>query len=239
MHDWKSTYGVSDAGAAAAGIYGTPSSTYDISVAQTETMRLAVSPQPDYSYVPPAPVFETSTFGSAVSSGSHGVPIGGYAPYKAASSRTPVLGRRGWLVMAGILAVATMSVVHVGALVILAAPHFQAFSVVRVSALDTDFYREHSPDAAAWSSISTSRLYAAHLNGRTSEWGALDANAQRAVKAAWIRYTIDPASFERLPAAQRGFVIATFDSYLVDLASQGVAQADADLKYLRASPFVR
>lgn len=239
MHDWKSTYGVSDAGAAAAGIYGTPSSTYDISVAQTATSKLALGPQPDYSYVPPAPVFDTGTFGGTVSTGSYGGPVGGYAINTAPSRRRPVLGRRGWLLMAGILAVATMSVVHVGVLVKLAAPHFQAFSVVRVSALDADFYREHSPDAAAWSSISTSRLYAAHLNGRTSEWGALDANAQRAVKAAWIRYTIDPGSFDRLPAAQRGFVIATFDSYLVDLASQGVAQADADLKYLRASPFVR
>lgn len=227
MGDWKSQYGVSDEGASSAGVYGTPASTWDVARAQEETRRLQ------------APV-------AGVGSGD--VSMGGYVQPQA-DVGTPghrsigVPGPRGdarasassgWLkllLLACVLPVAVAALGFAGILVL----GFLGGGAAPQSR-DTAHYERLSDDARRLSTQPASRLYTTWLRQARPQWSTLDAPQRHAVAAAWIRYTRNPDSFERLVPEQKTYLFAAFASYLQALSMEGDAQATRDLALLEAPP---
>ncbi len=214
MSDWKSQYGVSDQGASNAGVYGSPNSTWDIARAQEETLKLQQSHWgqtsitglggTSYSPMPPPAAYPTGDYAYSESSGC----------LKAFVA----------LVVIGI-AVALLPVY-------LPAILGMASSLGATHALDTAHYEGLSAEARGLSTQPTSRLYNAYLKKASPEWASLTPKQQAAVAAAWIRYTRDPAAFEKLAPAQKAYVFAAFDRYLRTLAATGDRQAARDLERL-------
>lgn len=101
--------------------------------------------------------------------------------------------------------------------------------------LDTAYYERLSETARQLSTQPTSRLYGTYLHQAGSDWPALSTEQQGAVAAAWIRYTRNPASFQRLVPEQKRYVFDAFASYLQALAAEGDAQATRDLSVLQAT----
>lgn len=105
----------------------------------------------------------------------------------------------------------------------------------RVLSLQTAHYENLSPEAAKMSVQSTAKLYtAAFPNGEKSIFNNsfYDDQQKLATAAAWIRYTRDPVSFEKLPDKQRWFIFTTFEIYLQALANDGDINAVRDLREL-------
>lgn len=222
--DWKSQYGVSDAGASSAGVYGSPASTWDIARAQEETQRLQAPPAdahhggvPLASYAPPA---------------LHGSPPA-HRNFGAASTRGDAQASRssGWfklLVLTCVLPVALAGMGFMGMMVL------ATFGGNAPGALDTAHYERLSEDARQLSTQPASRLYATWLRQTSPAWSTLDSRQQSAVAAAWIRYTRNPGSFDRLVPEQKTYLFAAFASYLQALSMEGDAQATRDLALLKS-----
>lgn len=223
--DWKSQYGVSDEGASSAGVYGTPASSWDVARAQEETRRLQAPVSGGGSgdlsmggYVHPPAYVDTPGHRHIGVPGPHG------------NARTSASS--GWLkllLLACVLPVAVAALGFVGILVLGmlgggAAPQ----------TLDTAHYERLSDDARRLSTQPASRLYTTWLSRARPEWSTLDAPQRHAVAAAWIRYTRNPDSFERLVPEQKTYVFAAFASYLQALSAAGDAQATRDLAWLEA-----
>ena len=231
MSDWKSHYGVSDEGASNAGVYGTPTSTWQIAHAQQETQKLDAARRaellgstPTYTYTPPTYV---PPFGTQPT--YPGAAVGSYAPASGGGFFKGLL--KLMLVLGGLYLLAAMFFP-------LALSGLLLFSNERpgnARTLDTAYYQSLSAQARTLSGTPTSRLYATHLSKAKPQWAKLSPRQKDAVAAAWIRYTRDPASFSRLPSTQKAFVFAAFDSYLQALSAKGDAHAKRDLARLRSS----
>lgn len=230
MSDWKSWYGVSDEGAAQAGVYGKPNSMYEVGIAQEATNRINMERAAEStnfpSYAAPPPIVYHNPTDYGPSAPSH------LASYHATPSAKGS-GLKFLVIMGGLAAVGASAYFAWPVVMSEMDAYIERVEATERRVLDTAFYTEISPSAAEWATIPTSRLYAMHLDGQTSNWRSLNQNAKRAVEAAWIRYTIDPASFERLPASQRSYVYATFDSYLLYLSDLSLRQGAMDLEHFR------
>ena len=82
----------------------------------------------------------------------------------------------------------------------------------------------------------TAKLYAAAFprgeKSISTKGFRLYGEQELATAAAWIRYTRDPALFEKLPDKQRKFIYTTFEIYLQALANDGDINAFRDLREL-------
>ena len=227
MSDWKSQFDVTDQGAYNAGVYGQPNSTWDIARAQEESNRLrlgqsAATPAPS-TYLPPAypTAYPTAYPGYTATSATAYADDGGGSSW---------LGK---LVLVLLLGAGLVLVAPVWLPAALGLLQGTGVLAPEVTALDTAHYRALSAEASRLSAQSTTRLYAAHRISAAAEWDALSVPQREAVAAAWIRYTRNPAAFDRLPAKQRALVFASFESYLTALARQGDAHAAHDVRRLR------
>lgn len=210
MSEWKSKHGVSDQGAFNAGVYGNPSSTYDIARAQAETQKLnSPSYQP---YQSTQSNYPTGTY----SPGSDGI----YWP--------------------GVKFIGVLFLIGLIIFGISTADYWERKFINaradRVLSLQTAHYEKLSPEATQMSVQPTAKLYAAAFpRGEKSiitKGYGLYGEQELATAAAWIRYTRDPVSFEKLPDKQRKFIFTTFELYLQTLANDGDINAVRDLREL-------
>lgn len=232
MSDWKSKYGVLDQGAYNAGVYGEPASMYDVARAQEESNKIRLA---QAGYTPPSQPGYQPTFPSAYT------PT--YRPNSASSNYrgTPTaFGGASDSSVGGCLKV--VAILTVFGCVVSTFPIWgtylyglaQRHQLIEGSVipLDTAHYEALSASAASLSSQPTTRLYASRGITAATDWRLLSPAQRDVVAAAWIRYTRDPASFERLSPEQHRLVFRTFDGYLSALASNGDANAARDLERL-------
>lgn len=237
MHDWKGHDGISDQAAGNAGVYGTPTSTYQVDQARAAEALLRAAPSPP-SYPSPDPYPSTQH-----TPGTHYVPSSSGRDYRplptGSSASSPGILRRIFMILfvwPFVLAL-VVSVLFTGwqwlpALVALSASQMES----SVPALNTAHYERLSEDARRLSSQSTSRLYEAKLKGTSPNWNSLNEDQRQSVAAAWIRYTRNPDSFRRLKIEQRTYIFAAFRSYLTELVKRGDKHASADLQRLASTP---
>lgn len=220
MSDWKSQYGVTDAGASNAGVYGTPNSTWDIARAQEETRKLQ---QSSWAQSPPQAIPAPVVFPTPTTPGSYPAYVSDTGSSGGCLKVVLVLSALG-------LAFATLPV-WLPLVQGLAVSH----GIVDAPALQTSHYESLSVEASTLARQPTSRLYQSYLKSASPDWNTLSPRQKSAVAAAWIRYTRNPDSFRKLEARQKRFVFAAFDSYLRALAANGDAHAARDLASLTAS----
>lgn len=231
MSDWKSNYGVSDQGAWNAGVYGQPNSTWDIARAQEESNKLRMS---QAGYTPPPPSFQFDMPPTVLPQLYYPPSNPSYSSYSGSDS-APSSGRfRKFLILLVVLGIAGYFAMTQSPALRIVLAGLVHTTQTTTTPLDSAHYERLPGGAAQWANQPTTRLYAAHFKDDASDWPAMSPNQQKAVAAAWIRFTRNPDAFNRLEATQKTFVFNTFESYLVTLAARGDANAARDIKVLRA-----
>lgn len=218
--NWKSNYGVSDEGASAAGVFGTPNSTWDIARAQQATQDLdAARSQAAYPVGGATPSY-TPTYSTPIFSSSASACY--YGPLPAA---TPIGKAFEWvggmiakIILASILipvALLTVTLLVLGLTGFFTLPDTAGIdaSAVRNLPISSSDYVSTNAMVQELADTPASILYTTHLQGAPTSWPRLNGRQRAAVEAAWLRYLHNPAGFQQLQ--RREYFMDAFNSYLL------------------------